>query len=194
MKKIIFITAAASIISMSSAFAKTEGNYGSVAVLYNRIELGQLTSTSNTTKTTNSAGMGLGYKHAFNFDGIFVAPGVFGERTNIKSSINDVDEVNLKYRYGFRADVGYDIEDDLAVYLTGGLAFMNTKTVTQEGTISHRTKSAPFYGVGISHEYSKKTSFFLEYQTQTYSLAAAGESNRIKVDNNIVKVGMSYKF
>ncbi len=179
---------------MSSAFAKTEGNYGSVAVLYNRIELGQLTSTSNTTKTTNSAGMGLGYKHAFNFDGIFVAPGVFGERTNIKSSINDVDEVNLKYRYGFRADVGYDIEDDLAVYLTGGLAFMNTKTVTQEGTISHRTKSAPFYGVGISHEYSKKTSFFLEYQTQTYSLAAAGESNRIKVDNNIVKVGMSYKF
>lgn len=187
MKKTLLITALL-LSAASTSFAKTEGNYGSVGVLFNRASLNQGT----TNDSINNAGVALGYKHAINFNNAFIAPGVFWENNNLKSNIGTTN-VNLKNRYGFKVDLGYDLEDDLAVYLTGGLSFLNVETANASGKKSSSAKSDFFYGVGISHDYSKKVTFSLEYNTQDFDLKVASGS-KIKVTDNIVKVGLNYKF
>ncbi|MDX2083402.1 MAG: outer membrane beta-barrel protein [Rickettsiales bacterium] len=190
MKKIIAITAVAVSMLTSSALAKTEGNYASANLLYNRTSFNYQNESN---KTSNGAGIGFGYKYAFNFDKIFIAPGVFVEKNNINSDVGP-DKINIKNRYGFKADLGYDLEDNLSVYLVGGLSFLNYRTSSEfDGSLSNRSKSSLFYGAGISHDYSKNISFSLEYNTQSLSLKdRAGD--KIKTDNNTVKIGLNYKF
>lgn len=190
MKKFLLLTIVAATISTTS-FAKTEGDYLSVAVLYNRADF---SVNSSTQKTTNGGGMALGYKHAFSFGKVFVAPGVFAENNNLKVALVDGTNVNIKNRYGFKADIGVDLEDDLAIYFVSGVSFLNYSVENSTSKNSGHGRSDFFYGAGISHDYSQNVSFSLEYNTQSFNVKDSTKSTKVKVDNNIVKIGLNYKF
>jgi opacity protein-like surface antigen len=179
----------------SVALAKTEGNYFSGSIIYNRASLNQGSSGTNDINykdTANAAGFGVAYKRAFNYNNIFIAPGVFAEKNNLKSTVGST-TVNIKNRYGFKADLGYDLENDLAIYLTGGLSFLSYKTTNDAGKESDNARSSWFYGAGIRQDYSENVSFDLEYNTQSFS-ALTMSSHKVKVDDNTVKIGLNYKF
>lgn len=191
MKKLLITSAVLAIIS-SSAFAKTEGNIATLSAIYNRTTLSTSQSGGSSEKATNGGGFGIGYKYAFNQNGFFLAPGIFFEKNNIETSIGS-DNINIQNRYGFKADLGYDLEDDLAIYVTGGVSFFKYTSGNATGSLSERSRSNTFYGMGLSHDYSEKVTFNLEYNTESLSLKTIN-SGKLGTDHNTVKVGISYKF
>ncbi len=196
MKKIIAITSLVAIFAAPQAFAKTEGNYASADVLYNRGKFSERQSNGSYIKSnSDDAGWGLSYKHAFNRDKTFVAPGVFGEINNSKVNVNDTARttIDLRNRYGLVVNAGYDLEDDLAAYLVGGWSFFNYKSNNNNGEVIHHGTSSWFYGVGLRADYSERVSFSLEYNTQTAHIKGASVS-KSEVDYDTVKLGLNYKF
>ena len=194
-KKLLAVVSVAAVISASSAFAKTEGNYFGVDILNTRPTLSYDKVQGSSVK--NTFGAGLSYKHAFNFDGLFVAPGAFVERNNTKVDNSSLAHGSINNRYGVKADLGYDLNKDLAVYAVGGLSFLKYSITDSDGG-KQASRGTPnfFYGVGISHEYSENVNFSLEYNTQTLEVKTRrlASVNKVKADINVIKAGVSYRF
>ena len=67
MKKLLIITSLITSIATSSALAKTEGNYVSGNIQYNKVNLTQQQDGSLPNQRKEDAvGFSVGYKHAFN--------------------------------------------------------------------------------------------------------------------------------
>ena len=191
MKKIIAITSTFAVLAAASASAKTEGNYLGIDLHRAVTESHYDTRTTGATNTIDkrydqNLGFGLSYKYAFNFDKIFVAPGVFFERIGTNAKIatgenNDDHYFQVKNRYGVKLDIGYDIKDDFAVYLTGGLSYTGYKTnhsdATGTGIPETFAGSKPgfLYGFGAIQKISDNVSIGAEYNTQ--ALATKGLYN-----------------
>ncbi len=223
MKKLVLITAAVAVLSSSSAFAKTEGNYVGVdlhkAVTSSRYINNGSAGTSgiglNAAQDQSKTGLGVSYKYAFNFDKFFVAPGVFFERigTNTllavdpefgESYISDR-YFQIKNRYGIRADFGYDITDTFAAYVTGGITRTGYKSNTningagaeQSDGIATLAKSKLgfMYGVGAIQHLNDNVSLGVEYNTQALTAVGANPNNqRIKSRIDLYKLTLAYHF
>lgn len=196
MKKLILITSLVTIFATSSASAKTEGHSASLDLLATKAHFRFKNNGADTFKDRAAGGLGIGYKYAFNFDGVFLRPGVFLEKNNLeyKSTFATVPSVNINNRYGAKVDVGYDIDKDLSVYVVGGVSFLNYDVTTASTKKSSSSKSDLFYGIGISHDYSEKVAFNLEYNTQSFNLKQSNGGTKIPVDLSVIKIGMNYKF
>ncbi|MES2677839.1 MAG: outer membrane beta-barrel protein [Pseudomonadota bacterium] len=196
-KKLLAVATIALVISTTSAFAKTEGNYAGVNAIRS--------DSSNQYKVVGfdvgndfddkAIGFGADYRHAFNLNNFFIAPGVFAEKNGTESKDLDGDTVSIDYRYGLKADIGYDINDDFSVYFTNG--FSRTKyTVDWKSVDSKKsdTASGYFYGAGVSYAINKDVAINLEYNTQMIELDTP--ANTIKVDSqlSVIKLGASYHF
>ncbi len=227
MKKFLLLTTTASILA-SSAFAKTEGNYFGIDVL--RTSAQEKSSSSEAAdhstflsnyyshdKKDSAVGFGLNYKHAFNFNNFFIAPGIFFERLGLDSKVGysttatDAysQSINLKNRYGIRADLGYDLTDKFSAYVPvgynvvsyqistydqGGLSYITSKKIGSEGSY--------FYGLGLSYAITDNFGINAEYNrlSQMKLKSASG----VTIDNSgtiianttvqIFKIGTSYKF
>lgn len=172
----------------------------------------------------NFEGFDVNYKYAFNFDGIFVAPGVFFEKTNASADsnpaagiayANDFQNVKINKRYGLKADIGYDIDETFSPYVTGGYAILDYSTRNYLVNSStppypllgthtiHATQGDWFYGLGVKANCSKNISLNLEYNRHSF-LAEQTFGNYApyyysyqgyyKTRLDILKLGASYKF
>jgi opacity protein-like surface antigen len=187
-KKLLAVVSIATTIISSSVFAKTEGHYVGVDLLNTRVSIDRSSSDRD-----NDYGVGVNYKHAFNYDGLFVAPGVFAEKNN--TSVPGISNINIKNRYGFKADLGYDLDQNLSIYVTGGLALLNYRVNDSSESFAHRAKADYFTGAGISHKYSDTVTLNLEFNTQKFNLKSKTTSIAdINVDMNTIKAGVSYNF
>lgn len=199
MKKLILITSIVATLATSSALAKTEGRSASVNILNTnaKFRFDRFINGSHIQSFTDTShnGIGFDYKYAYNFDGVFVRPGVFFDRTNIeyRSSSTLIPAIKIDNRYGLKTDIGYDLEEKLSVYLVGGISFLDYSIANGSGKNSSRAKSDFFYGAGITYDYSKKVSFGLEYNFQNLNLKPVS-SVTVPVDLRVLRIGMSYKF
>jgi opacity protein-like surface antigen len=217
MKKFIALAALLATLATSSALAKTEGNYVGIDVLrtsdkhkfkYDENNNGIL----NTAKFngTASSGIGINYKHAFNFNQIFLAPGVFFDKLGTNSQFYDA-KLKSNYRYGAKLDLGYDITDNFAVYFTNGLSNLNysvsgntyefnEKTYQDDVSGSFkksRSKLGYVYGAGLSYKIAQNLAVNFEYNAQSLTLKPkVGEGFDVKVASTIrvAKVGLLYNF
>lgn len=186
MKKLITLTAILGLFAASSASAKTEGNYVGLDLI---ISKEKLKVDGENSSNENQKAFGVNYKHAFNLGQVFVAPGVFFDKLAFGS-----DEAQFSYRYGAKFDIGYDINDQFAVYFTNGVANNRYLYLTNEdGDTKKANKAAYFYGLGLSYTPIKDVSFNLEYSTQKTSLKAP-TANESDSRLNLVKVGVAYHF
>ncbi len=211
MKKIIAIVSTLSVLASASAFAKTEGNYigfdlhrASVDAIDNN--LSQAADPRYVHRETSKTGVGLSYKHAFNLgNNIFIAPGAFYERIGIKqyySPNNGTDEnrLSIKNRYGIRADIGYDINDNLAVYATAGVSRTGYKIALGDahtGTLENdKSKLAMLYGVGFTSKVNEDLTLGFEFNTQRFSVKQHDQSSdiRTKIVLDVYKVTLGYHF
>ena len=209
----IFLSVALLLVSSFSfsALAKTEGSYAGVDLLQSTTSFKESYSyelgSGNSTKYSDSNyGLGLNYKYAINFQNAFIAPGVILEHNGGKAKGVLTDQLmGLKVgnRYGVKADIGYDVTDRIAPYLTAGYATVSYSTKNFNGAEA-KSKSGNsanfFYGAGLKIDCNENLAFNLEYNTQKFSAKSDVPNNDIgykthfKSKLDILKVGIAYKF
>lgn len=183
MKKLIKNTTlailASTVIATGSAQAKTEGNYVGVNVSYTR---------AKDADRDSAIGYGLDYKYAVNMNNVFLAPGVFVERLNNTTKADGV-KSSLSYRYGAKVDLGYDINKELAAYVTGGIAGVKYKAdgSSVPAIVKGREYSA-IWGLGAKYVVAKNVSVNLEYNRQK------PKNNEFQSTINSYRVGVAYNF
>lgn len=196
MKKIIAIAAIAATIATSSALAKTEGNYVGIDILKASSSHRYKSDVGNSGKFDDSSiGIGANYKHAFNFNQVFLAPGVFFDQLGTKAKDSDGDPTSVKYRYGAKVDLGYDVTNDFAVYFTNG--FSNVSYKVDWRSVSEKKSGSElgyFYGAGLSYKIAKDVTAGLEYNTQSVDLKTPHTGTKVASDIRVAKIGVSYNF
>ncbi|MBM3580215.1 MAG: porin family protein [Alphaproteobacteria bacterium] len=210
MKKLLVLTSVVAVFSAASASAKTEGRYVGVDLLRGNVSYAERYSDNSDraaveTSDTQGEGVGLGVRlsHAYNSDGVFVAPGVFAEHNNVRADGVSTQRLQVNNRVGVKADIGYDMADNVAPYLTVGYAAVDYRTRNNDGVTGSKVKngltSSWFYGVGLKIDVNKSWAFNAEYQTQDFraKTRTGGTDNYsgvFKSNFNEVKLGASYKF
>ncbi len=211
MKKLLVLTSVVASLSAAPAFAKTEGNYVGVDLLSGNANYSERYSDSTQRSAaegsavhgSSDVGFGLNFKHAHNFDGLFVAGGVFVEQNGVKTETVG-ERLEVKNRFGLKADVGYDVTDNFAPYVTFGYADVayrtkNYSNSTAATSIKNGVTGGVFYGVGLKFDINKDWSFNTEYQTQNFRAktrtdGTANYSGVFKSNFSEVKFGLAHRF
>ena len=207
---------------------KTQGHYVGFDVIgmrgrfneeSSRIISGKQTDISKSASTDNGGGVGLNYKYAFNFNNVFIAPGIFAEGLAMEINMSEdvygngaqYGEVNIRSRHGAFVDVGYDINPYLSPYVMAGYSWARYRDKNAFGTSKIRETAieksmigSGIYGVGLKVNYDKNISFNIEVNTQKFNLKTntdvpTNTSSKQYVATyftrlNTLKVGISYKF
>ena len=202
MKKLITVSSVIAVLAGSSAFAKTEGNYLGIDFIRSNAE----SKYKNADGTVNASvgkfhekanGFGLNYKYAFNFNNVFVAPGLFYDQIGNSAQDKNSEPVNVANRYGAKLDIGYDLTDKFAVYFTNGFTKVRYQVDWTAGNAGSKSGTTPmnyFHGVGASFKLTHNILLNAEYNTQhlSFSTPSYGITARTKLD--VAKIGLSYKF
>jgi opacity protein-like surface antigen len=162
-KKLLAAASVAAIVSSSGAFAKTEGNYVGVDLLATTYK----TSDRSDKHADTRVGFGVNYKYAFNFDGLFIAPGVFYNANNAKSEHQGWEE-KLDNSYGIKADLGYDLTDNFAPFVTFGYQENRLEYAAANGS-SNWTSESLIYGVGAKYSVADNIDVSLAYEHVDYN-------------------------
>ncbi len=181
-KKLLAAASLVAVVSTSSAFAKTEGNYVGVDLLATQIKV---LNDDNARKSNFGYGVGLNYKHAFNFNNFFVAPGAFYNFNHAEVKA-DGDKTKLEYSYGVKADFGYDINDKFAAFTTFGYQENRLKGFGD----GKETLESFIYGVGVKYSLTNNVDVGLAYEYVNYVDSDIPNS----LSPEVIKVGASYKF
>ena len=198
-KKLLTIVTTIAILSASTSFAKTEGTY--VGVDISRYNVAVKGDGDYARNDQISPAFGVNAKYAINFNNVFIAPGVFADFNNTKEKDGDntySTKLSVKNRYGIKADLGYDITNDFAVYATGGFAIVKTAFQYSDNTPSSykssHYRSGAVYGAGLAYNYSKNVTFNVEYNTQLIKAKFEPFGFEEKYRINALKLGASYHF
>ena len=221
MKKLFLTASICSTIFANNALAKTQGSYIGVDALSIRTAFYSKIDTTTTggwatykpTQYGSTYGAGLHYRYAFNNNGLFIAPGIIIEQDSFNKTATkgtNHDSLQVKNRYGVKLDVGYDVSEVVAPYLTGGYAAVSYKSISNgdngSGGVATATTSGTasngFFGGGLKFTLSKEFSMNVEYNRQTFTAKSVipqesayyvnGYKQVARID--IVKLGLSYNF
>jgi opacity protein-like surface antigen len=190
MKKLLLTTALITSIT-SAALAKTEGSQVGLDLLR--------TSASHGSEIKDSSiGFGVNFKYAMPLgnSGVFIAPGLFAEHLNNEAKDADSDPILVKNRFGAKVDVGYDVTDQFAIYVTGGVAStayeVNWRSVGEKKSGRDLT---PVYGLGLSYSATKNLVLNLEYNRQEIDSKTPDiDGFAYKTELDVMKVGVAYRF
>lgn len=194
MKKLLITTVILGSLFSSLAMAKTEGNYVGVDILSTNFE----SFDANFEKHDESSfGFGVNYKYAINFNNFFIAPGIFLNHNNASSSFADLgngsyDIDTLKYSYGAKVDLGYDINDKIAAFVTGGYLESRIELTEDFQTTRNITEESFLYGGGVKYSVTNDVDVNIAYEHAEYDIGALSHINDFDIDT--IKVGASYKF
>jgi len=195
-KYLIVFYLTASLISFN-AFAKTEGSYFGVDALGTSVNLRH--ANDGDVLDNTKLGVGLHYNYAFNNNGLFLSPAIFVERNAVRGKDKNVGLRGHPYRSGLKLDFGYDLTDNFAAYITGGISrldYSSDSIETVKGNGSLYTSYGAFYGAGLLFHIAKEATLSLEYNMQNYNSLRAREAFSEKSSANIqvVKLGIAYHF
>ncbi len=179
MKKLFIISAIIGSLLASLASAKNAGNY---------IGLDLLNTRSNfETQSNSDIGVGVNYKRVIDLDTFFIAPGVF---FNNNANENNAKTVELRYSYGVKLDVGYDVNDKVAAFITIGHSenrIDNGADITEEAFI---------YGLGLDYALDDTLNLSVAYEVSEFGKTkdALNTTDSFRTDYEVVKVGVSFNF
>ena len=193
MKK-FFISFTASLALLSSlAMAKTEGN----SVQLNLINTTAEFSSEDVSFDGNDIGIGVAYKNTIALENdIYIAPGAFYDFNNTEVSnvrtfrtqrFNTIFDV--KYSYGFGADLGYNINNQISVFANlSWLEARGSGSFATNGVVSTSSSGSDegiSYGLGVEYAIDKQISAVLSYNATELSDF---------IDIETIKLGVAYNF
>jgi len=216
MKKLVIVSSLIAALASAPAFAKTEGHYLGIDLHRSVLESKQVNLGGSSDKRqfeTSKTGLGVSYKYAFNFNKIFIAPGLFYERLGNKNYALDDEGEGLggsylaaQNRYGVRTDFGYDVTDNLGLYVTVGYTEIGYSAYAQDQhspipgeptqkRINKRDRGM-MYGFGAISKISDHVSLGFEYNTQDFSVMSPDQLSPIrhKANLDLYKVTLAYRF
>jgi opacity protein-like surface antigen len=192
-----------STVSVANANAKTEGNYLGLDLIRTELRFDSanhdgginIWDIDNNYKTS----LGINYKYSFNFNNFFIAPGIFYDYSNVKiydSYRSSGDKWELNHRYGFGADIGYDINDNLGVFINLSLV-RNMYKVDWHGSsglINKDHDDSLSFGIGAKYSISKNLDVRASYERSSVVMKEPDAGNSTEFDVNIFRLGLAYKF
>lgn len=187
-KKLLAVASVVTAIASSSAFAKTEGNYVGVDLLGTRAKTIDVVDGTGR-KNNIDAGIGVNYKYAVNFDNFFIAPGVFYNYNNAEAKKGDV-KSRLDYSYGVKADVGYDLTNQFATFVSFGFQENRNQDEIVGFGKERSTNEAYSYGVGVKYSLTKDVDAVLAYEYIDYKDSQTPNS----FNPEVLRLGATYKF
>lgn len=202
MKKLIIMVSTLCFIS-NSAFAKTQGNYlGIYSMLVKVSHKDQSNSMHNIAKdSTRKVRLGFNYQHAFNFNGIFIAPEVFLDAIE-SASREESDKIDINTRYGIKANIGYDVNDNFSPYFTFGRGVVEYSSVKSDFNESFEyienkktgSVASNIYGIGVNFHIHDSLSANIEYNKQNLDLDQGPDFGKFKSSIDSLKFGVAYHF
>lgn len=160
--------------------------------------------------------IGLNYKYAFNFNNFFIAPEIGYESIDIedttasyltKSNGNNTNfyflqNLKLKNAINMKSNFGYDLNDKFAFYFPLGISRIGYDVISYDNKIiSSKTgnKFVALAGFGLYYEPTKNWVLNLEYNKyhnfKIKSLVNDNSGKNVtKVNLNLIKFGLSYRF
>ncbi len=212
MKKLSLVSAVlCAILSTSVASAKDGFYAGADLVLSNakyKYHDKSGTEHSNSVGKIDGNGVGVGITGGYkkSFDQVFVAPEVFYDYLN--SSTQDYyhsvapfqqDTLEIRSRYGAKANLGYDFSNKFSTYLTAGLASVN---YINRWPSSHDSQGkstlSPIYGLGALFQINDSWAVKAELNQQKfharYGIDSGSSTVVSKVTLNVLKTGLVYSF
>jgi len=151
----------------------------------------------------SSVGVGatLGYKKSFKQ--FFVAPEVFYDYLNSSSPSYfhttqgvEGDTLEIRSRYGIKANLGYDFTQNFSSYLTYGIAALDR--ISRYPSFNYtqgKWETAAIYGIGAQYHLSENWSMRAEFNSQRFNAiyyAVPGSTSKIRL--NVLKIGILYNF
>ncbi len=181
MKKLLVITTLIGSLLASLANAKNAGNYVGIDLLNTRSDF--------ETQSNADIGVGVNYKRVIDLDTFFVAPGVF---FNNNANENNAKTAELRYSYGVKLDVGYDVNDKVAAFVTIG----HSENRIAINNVSDRTDEAFIYGLGLDYALDDALSLGVAYEVSEYGKTrdALNTTDTFRTSYEVVRVGVSYNF
>jgi outer membrane autotransporter protein len=211
LNKKLFIAAIISTLLLgASANAKTEGSHIGLNLIKSDIKANELTlggseylnSEGFLVRSEDKISFGLNYGYSFNFDNFFVTPSIFLDYSSL-STVGDVPggaktSFDLDYRIGAKANIGYDITDNISAYLIGGFAGNKYKSNWAFNGNSSETRAFDtsfLYGLGASYKISDNISANLEYERSEIDMEVTTlpDTNQ-NFDLQVIRVGVAYNF
>ena len=199
MKKLIITTALGTLLASSPALAKTEGNYVGIDLINSYVDNADF---DGVTHNDENLSFGVNYRYAFNFNNFFVAPEIFYDHNATKSNASDSSGTRyndqLKYSYGVRLNVGYDITDKFA--LLARVGHSESRASFQESTStpqkSDQTLETFIYGLGAKYSVTDNVDLNLAYDISQYGKSddVFNTTDEFNQDYQVARVGVSYKF
>jgi len=221
MKKLFLTLLVASCLTISESYSKDRFYIGG-DIIQNRIiskyeDRGYYQNTiplpENSTISSQNRMLSYGVSSGYTKDicnKIFIAPEIFYDQLNNFTKdyfYNDPynksakDGIAFNSRYGFKMNLGYNINDKLSSYINVGVSKVNYKfkyesiEFTQE-----KFKTSPIFGIGASFKLNKNIALRGEYNHQHFNMRYGvypsdnGSVARSKVRIDAIKIGILYSF
>lgn len=148
-------------------------------------------------------GVSAGYKKSF--DKFFVTPEIFYDYLN--SSTKDYyhttvpygqDTMEIRSRYGSKANFGYDFTNKFSAYLSYGVAMVDQiDNFPSVNDSRGKWQTAAIYGIGSIYNINDKWGIKTEFNSQRFNTRYQyyqGETITSKVRLNVLKIGAVYLF
>ncbi|NBV06744.1 MAG: porin family protein [Proteobacteria bacterium] len=209
MKKLSLLLAVAGVLISYQASAK-DGVYAGAGLLLSKTKYhyndpsGISVDDGGFVTKENGHGVGggafVGYKKSF--DQVFLAPEAFYDYLN--TSTNDYyhhippyqqDTLNLRSRYGLKANVGYDINQSFSLYANYGYANVGyANRWPSDGKSESGNRFAAIYGIGGIFNINENWSVKAEINQQRFKIPATGDAAYSKVRLNVLQTSLAYNF
>lgn len=148
-------------------------------------------------------GVSAGYKKSFNK--FFVTPEIFYDYLNSRARDyhhNIVpygqDTMEIRSRYGSKANFGYDFTNKFSAYLGYGVAMVDhLDNFPSVNDSRGKWQTAAIYGIGSIYNINDNLGIKTEFNSQRFNTRYQyyeGPSTTSKVRLNVLKVGMIYSF
>ena len=105
------------------------------------------------------------------------------------------DNIQLKDRYGVKANLGFAILPRVTPFLTLGAAKVNYQNnVFFVNNSAHDSEVAPLYGVGILFDLPLGITLKAAYDYQQFNMRYAESGSKIKTRLGVARIGVIYNF
>jgi hypothetical protein len=204
-----FVITAFLLLFSGGALAKISGDYISLNFNYSKIgtrlsKEGAVTQNNRySSQEFKSEDFALGgaVGSFFNYKNFLLLAEVFYDDINNQISDNfgvaKDNDVSINYRYGGRLGFGYNFYEDYALYLSYGLALVDSRVswASSNQAVNQRNIE-DILGVGFVYSLNEAFDLNLQYDLQKYEVRTPKSNifDHIRVRSHILKFGVSYKF
>lgn len=203
MKKLLITTTLIGSLISSIAAAQNENQF-SISAINSKVENTYHHATTDRDLTYDNEGSAISFAVNYGYkiklpSNLSLTPGIFYDNiNNLGKESLVLDKEKIKYRYGAKVDLGYEIFDNLSLFTSLGVANVKYSVSWDTNTRFYKSDDdiSLVYGVGATYDVNDDIFISTEYNMQSIEINANAANNIQHYDSDIrvFKLGVGYKF